>query len=293
VASHGAARIRAAGALVWRIRDRSVEVAVIHRPRYDDWSLPKGKLEHGETALTAAVREIEEEIGSEVVMSRRLATVSYKVGEQLKDVTYWLARHVTGAFSPNDEVDELVWLRPRDARERLAYEADRRIVEEAERVPLPDSVVVLVRHARAGKRAAWKGADLERPLDSKGRRQADALVPFLGAFGIEHLVSADPVRCISTLAPFADRSGLEIEVAPVFGDIGFAAEPVAAEDALLALARPGRVTAVASQGSALPGLLERVWPGHRLTVTKKGTAWVLTFVDGVVVAADHYSDASR
>src|ERR1700744_5312775 len=105
--------IRAAGGVVWRARKSKVEVALVHRPRYDDWSLPKGKLHEGETELAGAAREVAAEIGARVAVSRRIGEISYDVATARKTVGYWVMRHLAGEFVPNDEVDKVEWLRPK------------------------------------------------------------------------------------------------------------------------------------------------------------------------------------
>ncbi len=285
---HGAPDIRAAGGVVWRVRNGRVEVALVHRPRYDDWSLPKGKLHDGESELAAAVREVHEELGSRVAVSRFIRTVRYHAGPARKTTSYWVMRRLDGEFERNDEVDEVDWLRPRAARERLSYQVERSVMADFDAIPIPDSAIVLVRHAKAGKRSQWHGEDCKRPLDAVGRAQALRLVPFLSSFGIERVVSAEPVRCVQTVQPFADGAGLDVVIDPVFGDHSFAAAPWSAETALLALAKPGRVSLVSSQGDTIPALVDRVTRGVRPTDTKKGAAWVLSLVDGTVVSADYY-----
>ena len=100
------------------------EVAVIHRPRYDDWSLPKGKVDPGESEPVTAVREVHEETGYSSHLGRRLTSVSYPVETQgIKKVRYWAARAVDGDFTPNDEVDELKWLPVSAAIKQLQYHA--------------------------------------------------------------------------------------------------------------------------------------------------------------------------
>src|SRR6478752_3850966 len=111
--------VRAAGGVVWRLRNGKPEVAVIHRPRYDDWSFPKGKLDEGETELAAAVREVGEELGSAVAVSRRIGEVRYPVPGGTKSVVYWVMRHQDGRFRATEEVDEVQWLRPKAARSEL------------------------------------------------------------------------------------------------------------------------------------------------------------------------------
>ena len=123
-------QIRAAGGVAVRERDGRTEVAVVHRPRYDDWSLPKGKLRPGEGWEAAALREVEEETGFRCELGEELESASYldRKGRR-KLVRYWLMPVRDGAFEPNDEVDELRWLDPDEARALLSYEHDRRLVE--------------------------------------------------------------------------------------------------------------------------------------------------------------------
>jgi 8-oxo-dGTP diphosphatase len=278
---------------VWRVGKGKIEVALVHRRRYDDWSLPKGKVADGETELAAAVREVCEELGSRVAVSRRIGTVSYDVMVGRKTVTYWVMRHLDGDFSPNDEVDAVAWARPRAASERLSYAVDRRVISDFTAVPIPDSVILLVRHAKAGKRSEWRGNDKDRPLDPVGRAQAERLVGLLSVFAPDRIVSAEPVRCIETVRPLADRLGLPVQVDPVFGDESFMRSPAATEDALLALAKPGRVTVVCSQGTTIPNMIDRLGRGVRASDTRKGAVWALSFVDGNVVSSYYYEDAIR
>ena len=128
------ANIFAAGAVLWRPAaddaPHDAQVALVHRPRYDDWSFPKGKLDAGETAVVAAVREIEEETGFRSALGSSLGKVVYPVPghRKLKRVDYWAARCLDGQFAPNDEVDELRWMTPDEAVERLSYDHDRELV---------------------------------------------------------------------------------------------------------------------------------------------------------------------
>ncbi|MEV8480184.1 NUDIX hydrolase [Streptomyces sp. NPDC051173] len=121
--------IRAAGCVLWR-QGRDVEIALVHRPRYDDWSHPKGKLKRGEEAAGCAVREVREETGMACVLGAPLPTARYEVGGRPKEVRYWEARAVSGAFTPSREVDALLWLPPAAARVRLTQERDRWLVDE-------------------------------------------------------------------------------------------------------------------------------------------------------------------
>lgn len=286
--------VRAAGGVVWRVSDGTVQVALVHRPRYDDWSLPKGKLEARESELDAAVREIGEELGSRVAVSRRLPRVAYRLPDGgRKTVAYWTMRHLDGTFTASDEVDDVTWLPVPEAGARCTQDTDRAVLDGLVSTPLPDSVVVLVRHARAGKRSEWSGPDHERPLDAIGRRQAQRFTTYLGYFGADRVLTADPLRCVQTVMPFAEDAGLDVAVEPAFGDEAYARDPQAAETALLALAKPRRVSVVCSQGATIPGLVPALVPDVRSADTKKAAAWVLSFVDGTPVAADYYPQAGR
>jgi 8-oxo-dGTP pyrophosphatase MutT (NUDIX family)/phosphohistidine phosphatase SixA len=286
------APIAAAGGVLWRRQQGTVEIAAVHRPRYDDWSLPKGKVAVGEPEIGAAVREVGEETGSRVAVSRRVGRVRYVVGDVPKTVTYWAMQHIGGTFAPNAEVDDIEWLSPSKVRKRLSYDLDRGMVEDFASLPPPDSVVALVRHARAGKRRDWPGDDNERPLDETGVQQALHMTRILACFGPRRVISAEPLRCIQTVEPLAAMLGLPVDVDPVFGDECYLESPSTTMTAMHALlAKPGEPTVVCSQGVTIPSLVDALSPGVQHADTRKGAAWVLSAVDGDVIAADYY-DAS-
>jgi 8-oxo-(d)GTP phosphatase len=280
--------IAAAGGLVWRVRDTAMEVALVHRPRYDDWTLPKGKLEPGESELECAVREVAEELGSQVAVQRRMGRSRYTVCTSAKSVAYWVMRHVDGGFAANREVDRVAWLRPGRARKQLSYDVDRAVLADFASVPVPDSIIVLLRHAKAGKRSQWSGADSLRPLDPAGRRQAAALIPLLVHFAPTRILAAAPARCVQTVEPLAHKLRLPVEIVGAFGDESYVRAPGATQTALFSLAKPGTVSVVCSQGVTIPSLLDTVVPALATTDTRKADCWVLSIVDGEVLAADHY-----
>ncbi|KNB51434.1 NUDIX hydrolase [Streptomyces caatingaensis] len=125
--------VLAAGCVLWRRcpgpGEAAVEVAVVHRPKYDDWSLPKGKLKRGEPAEAGAVREVLEETGMTCRLGPFLATVRYVLADgRTKEVRYWAAEATGGTFVPNREVDAVRWLPPRAARGLLTQERDVQLV---------------------------------------------------------------------------------------------------------------------------------------------------------------------
>ena len=203
----------AGGAVVTRPhRVRGTEVLLIHRKRYDDWTLPKGKVDPGETLPECAVREVREETGVTIRLGVPLDTIRYDAGSAgPKKVAYW-GGTVLSLVSrpPDDEVDMVSWLPVRAALARLTYAHDHFLVQQYLDQP-PTTPLILVRHAKAMDRKDWSRKDTARPLNSRGRRQAKLLVPMLAAYGITRLVSSTSRRCLDTLLPYADKHGLAID----------------------------------------------------------------------------------
>lgn len=203
--------IPAAGAVVLREGAKGPEVAVVHRPRYDDWSLPKGKENPGEPGPVAAVREVREETGLEVRLDVPLDAQRYTTPAGLKHVFWWRASVVAEHPRPPDrEVDAVHWWAVARARKRLTRAADVALLEQALALP-PTTALVLVRHAKAMDRKNWTLVDAVRPLTRRGRQQARDLIPMLAAFGVRRLLSSSSTRCVSTLTPFALHAGLALE----------------------------------------------------------------------------------
>jgi 8-oxo-dGTP pyrophosphatase MutT (NUDIX family) len=126
-----AAEVKASGGVVWRRSPRGIEVALVHRPRYDDWSFPKGKLTPGENWEDAALREVEEEIGLRCRLGHELPPTSYRDPKgRAKVVRYWMMEPLDGEFAPSREVDEMRWVDVGDARRVLSYEHDRALLRE-------------------------------------------------------------------------------------------------------------------------------------------------------------------
>jgi 8-oxo-dGTP pyrophosphatase MutT (NUDIX family)/phosphohistidine phosphatase SixA len=213
-----AGEIRAAGAVVWRRSQDGPLVAVVHRPKYDDWTLPKGKREPGEHILLTAVREVAEETGQRVTLGRRLSAACYKVDGRPKRVDYWagLCREPPADFVPNHEVDRLDWLSVAEAADRLTYDRDVVILSEFAAGPAETVPWILLRHASAGSRSSWRGADLARPLDARGAADADGLAWLLRCFGASRVISSAAERCVATVRPFAVMAGRNIEIEPLF-----------------------------------------------------------------------------
>lgn len=208
------AAVLAAGALCWRLNRGALEVLLIHRPRYDDWSFPKGKLDPGETLPECAVREVHEEIGLKVRLGMPLPITRYMVGKsgrmKSKEVWYWAAQVTEGKPKPDaEETDEVRWVAVPQAREMLSNDTDRQPLDELERLHeemrLRTSPFIVLRHAKAKPRASWSKAEGKRPLAATGKRQAKAVERLLTAWRPRMLESSPWKRCVETVAPYVKR----------------------------------------------------------------------------------------
>jgi 8-oxo-(d)GTP phosphatase len=207
-----ASDVLAAGVVVFR---PGREVLLVHRPKYDDWSFPKGKLDRGERAPVAAVREVAEETGLRVRLGVPLPSQRYTASERSKTVHYWTGRCVgdddVSGYRANTEIDRVRWVGYNDALALLTYDRDRDMLRAARKARRRTHAVVVLRHAAARSRRAWRDDDTRRPLLKSGRHQAESLVPVLAAYDVTRLLSSTSVRCLDTLVPYAEATGLPLE----------------------------------------------------------------------------------
>jgi 8-oxo-dGTP diphosphatase len=283
--------------VLWRYAGQSdaTVVALVHRPRYDDWSLPKGKVDPGETEPVTAVREVEEETGYAAELGRRLASVSYPVEQGPKQVRYWTARALGGEFTPNDEVDQLIWLPVTEAMKRLHYPHDRKVLRRFAKYPAHTKTVLIVRHGDAGTKSRYKGDDKNRPLDKRGRAQAESLVGQLLAFGATDPYAAPRARCRQTLEPLAEELGVTIQDEPALTEEAYAEDHDAGRHRVLEIAKSDGTPVICTQGKVIPDLV--AWWCDRDGVrpdksrNRKGSTWVMSLVGDQLVAADHIGSA--
>ncbi|MCL1898276.1 MAG: NUDIX hydrolase [Micrococcales bacterium] len=267
--------LAAAGALVWRVVDGQLEVLLVHRPRYNDWSWPKGKLEPGENVLTCVTREVMEETGRQVIVGRPLPPVTYPLKSgRLKQVRYWAARLVTDdavsavlARSPVTicsprEVDRTAWLSAEQAMRRLTQPGDRmpllKLMRYFQKGTLETRAVVVLRHAQAVPRGQWPKDEAGRPLTDKGRVLARAAVSPLAAFGLTQVITSPWKRCKATVAPFARQARLPLGTSRWLTEASAARRPERAAHLMSQVLGGGGTVLVCSHRPVLPLLLDRV-----------------------------------
>lgn len=276
--------IPAAGTVPWRLRmGGTLEVALVHRPRYDDWAWAKGKLDPGEEWAVAAARETEEETGLVVRLGPALPEARYTLlgkdgTPEAKVVRYWSAQVTGGSGALVNEIDEVAWLDVHRAHERLSYARDREqllaMVRLLQAGRLRTWPVALVRHAHAVPRSAWRRHDdTRRPLDQPGKVRALAIAPVLAAYGITRLVTSPSVRCAATMQPYAVASRHRLRTRAGLSEEGFEKTPDRAPKYLDRLLERGEPAAVCTHGPVLPVLLDLI--ESRLDLDSEGAVDVI------------------
>jgi phosphohistidine phosphatase SixA/ADP-ribose pyrophosphatase YjhB (NUDIX family) len=274
----------------------------VHRPKYDDWSFPKGKSELGEHVLLTATREVAEEAAVRVVLGRRLNPSEYEVDGRPKLVSYWAARCVEAFdFVPNHEVDDLAWIDLPHVAERLSYDRDRILIEEFAAGPLSTIPLILLRHAQAGTRSQdGLTTDLARPLDSHGTQDAQLLAELLVSYGPCRVITSAAERCIATVRPYAEAVGMPVETEPDFttagqdeDDVGAAYLPAARRAVALVAQRQPML--ICAHRENLPVILDAARTelnagedGRAEPPIGKGSFVVLQSADGVLVSSEHH-----
>ncbi len=294
--------VLAAGGVLWRCDPADPQVALVHRPQYDDWSLPKGKAQPGEHLLVTAVREMSEETGYRARIGPYLTTVRYRVTSRGrpadKSVTYWSMRAVDGSFRASQEVDAMEWLALDEATRRLTSAADRVVLETFAGKRRDTEPLLLVRHgATTAPDRRAKARAVSQQLNRSGRHQAAALVPVLEGLGVTDLLSADVPACVRMLAPFAAATGLDVRRDAGLTRAGFTGHErdIAAGVRRDATSSPALV--VCGEQAVISGLLgalgrdAEVRPPHETTV-RKGGWWLLHHRDGAITAYERHESAA-
>ncbi len=260
---------------------------LVHRPRYDDWSFPKGKLDRDEHVTTAAVREVAEETGLDIRLGPALTTQRYDLGRgRMKSVNYWVGR-VQGdddvsCYRANEEIDDVAWVPWVQAGERLTYRHDQDTLVEARRLRRKTRALVVLRHVRARSRRSWKGDDRRRPLVLAGEADAQRLVPVLAAFDATAVHSSSSVRCVASVTPYVHTTGWPLHSYDELSEEG--ATPSAIDELVESLLRIDASAVLCTHRPLLPRVLESLGlPDVRL---EPAEMLVVHHRKGGVVAAD-------
>lgn len=285
--------IKAAGAVLWRRNAANeIEIALVHRPRYDDWSLPKGKLEIGESHIACAYREVLEETGVTAIFGPEIGQAIYLVPEGQKVVRYWSAQASETPYGHPDpaEIDQVEWDVPTVAKKKLTLKDDRKIVDFFLAFGTDTTPLIMLRHAKAVKRDEWGGDDGDRPLDVIGQRQAKRLLPSFLPYFIKEVHSSDAIRCLETVAPLVRVLELRTAVSQDLSEYGYVRDKDLAYEYVQELVDGNVCTLVCSHNPVIPKLVKKLI-GKKNFRELDGKlnpcdAWVLHHRDGEIVAID-------
>jgi 8-oxo-dGTP diphosphatase len=285
--------IRAAGAVLWRFSAiKKIEIALVHRPRYDDWSLPKGKVEEKESHIACAYREVLEETGYASIFGPQIGLAMYKVPEGKKVVRYWSAQATeepVGSIDKN-EIDEILWLEVKEARKKLTLDDDRAIVDFFVEFGVQTTPLVLLRHAKALKRDEWDGDDSDRPLDNLGQLQAKRLLPQFYPYSISEIHSSDAYRCMQTVEELTRALDLNTIIGLDLSEDMYSKDKEAALDYVSTLMQQGNRAVICSHNPILPKVLKKL-VGKKYfkeldSKLEPAEAWVIHHRDGEVISVD-------
>ena len=260
--------VYAAGAVMWRMIGDDIHVLVIHRTEHKDISLPKGKVDPGESLPQTAVREIREETGIKVTLGVPVGVAEYRMPNgKDKVVHYWAAEVSTKAilkskFVPNDEVAALEWLPLATARDELSYEPDKEILDNftalVEQGVTKTFAVIVLRHGKAVSPSEWPADDSTRPLTERGKSQAHSIVRTLTAWKPKKLISSTAVRCQSTISPTAKALGEEVRVTNKVSQDGYEQGTADVRGVVGGIVRKRKNTLICTHGPVAPVVIREL-----------------------------------
>jgi len=273
--------IFAAGAVIWRRNEKNVEIALVHRPRYDDWSLPKGKQDPGEAMISCAYREVIEETNLKVGFGPYIGDTEYFVADGLKKVHYWSARLAEDSpeFHPNEEVDLLEWHSIESALDKATRDSDREIIQKFVTIPFDSYPLIMLRHAKALAREEWQGEDEDRPLQQLGQQQARRALSIYQVYGLTQIHTSDAVRCHDTVDQMAKALDIPLTITNKVSEYTWKKNKEKAIDYAKDLIKVNEPVILCSHNPVLPRMMEKLtkkidfdYPSNKL---EPGEAWVL------------------
>ena len=292
------ATILAAGAVLWRKGEKKkIEVLIIHRPKYDDWTFPKGKAEIGEPLIACAYREVLEETNIETAFGPYLGEVEYLTNDGKKKVSFWSAKVIKEKeFNSNAEVDQLKWVEVTKVKELLTLDTDRKILEQFLRIEPDTKPLVLLRHAKAVTRDEWQGEDDDRPLDSYGQNQAKRLLAMYQVFNLEQIHSSDAVRCYDTVVAIAKSLSIKLEVTGKLSESTFKKDKEKAFDYAKDLMKLNESVLLCSHNPILPKMLNKLTKKSEVDADEgkllPADGWVIHRIGKEVIQIDRIDSPS-
>ena len=285
--------IKGAGVLLWReSMPLSLEVGLVHRPKYDDWSFPKGGVESGENLIQTAFRECLEETGISPLFGPYLGESKYVESGQSKIIQYWMGRAEDESlvFTPNSEVDQLVWMSVKEARHFLSYESDRELLARFIKLERHVKTLAFLRHGKAVKRTDWFGEDSDRPLAHQGELQVAKLYSAMKPFGIEEVHTSDAQRCMSTALPVAQALRVECKTTPSLSEDVFEKDDNIAIEYVQQLLKFNKNAIICSHNPIFSEMLlafdnSREFSKH-LPSLSPADSWVVHYTNARIVAID-------
>ena len=290
--------ILAAGAVLWRKSEKKkIEVLIIHRPKYDDWTFPKGKAEIGEPLIACAYREVLEETNIETAFGPYLGEVEYLTNDGKKKVSFWSVKVVKEKdFKPNTEVDQLKWVEVTKVKELLTLDTDRKILEQFLQIEPDTKPLILLRHAKAVTRDEWQGEDDDRPLDSYGQNQAKRLLAMYQVFNLEQIHSSDAVRCYDTVVAIAKGLNIKLEVTGKLSESTFKKDKEKAFDYAKDLIKLNESVLLCSHNPILPKMLNKLTKKSEVDADEgkllPADGWVIHRIGKEVIQIDRIDSPS-
>ena len=271
---------------------RNNEVLLVHRPRYDDWSFPKGKVDGAELLPLTAVRECDEETGFLAVLGPNIGLDRYDIPEGGKEVHYWRARvREDLGFAPDEEVDKVAWVPVDQVATHLTYPQDLEFLQRALELP-PTSPLVILRHAKAVKRSDFTGKhDSDRPLSGRGRRQAKIIAEALEAYGIEQVISSPMQRCQETVKRFVKQLSTTPILIDAISESGYEQNPQHLDPAIELAMKDPAPTVLCSHRPVLDAILEAVATAGGISAAERTEGiWSTKLAPGSFFVAHRHID---
>jgi len=290
--------ILAAGAVIWRKNEKKkIEVVIIHRPKYDDWTFPKGKAEISEPLIACAYREVFEETNIESAFGPYLGEVEYLTTDGKKKVSFWSAKAIKEKeFNPNSEVDKLKWVEITKVKDLLTLDTDKKILEKFIKIEPDTKPFILLRHAKAVTRDEWQGDDDDRPLDSYGQNQAKRLLAMYQVFDLQQIHSSDAIRCYDTVAAIAKSLNVKLEVTGKLSESTFKKDKEKAFDYAKDLMKLNESILLCSHNPILPKMLNKLTKKSEVDADEgkllPADGWVIHRIGKEVIQIDRIDSPS-